>query len=151
MGGYSIAFDLVSTEYGWTDDVILDLTVRRFRQIVAAIRRRQYLRRREEISLVSWQARQFTSYIAAGYMIDGKKGNPALDAAQVLAYDEIEAAQIEEAQKRAVKGGLVYKDADAPADAPDVVEVVAQLPVNLPSQESVFNAFGDPSKWRARG
>jgi hypothetical protein len=38
------------------------------------------------------------SFIAAGYMTDGKHGNPALDAAQQLAIDEIEAAQLDHAK-----------------------------------------------------
>lgn len=138
----------MSSEYGWSDEQILDLSVRRLRQIVAAIRRRQLLRRREEISLFSWQTRQLASFTAAGYMTEKGKGNPALDAALRLAFDDIEAAQIEEAEMRSNNDGLVWgKDADG-KDV--VVEVVTQLPARLQSEASVLNAFGDPSKWRAR-
>lgn len=127
----------MSKEYGWTDDQIMDLPVVRFRQIVAAIRRRLYLRRREEISLTSWQTRQLASFIAAGYMIDSKKGNPALDAAQVLSFDEIEAAQLEEAR----------------AAIPEFDEqgnIIPIIPDNLPSTETAMSVFGNPDRWRAR-
>lgn len=145
----------MSKEYGWSDDQILDLTVRRFRQIVAAINRRNFLRRREEISLVSWQTRQLATYTAGGYMTDGK-GNAALDSAQVLAYDEIEEAQIEEAHLRSHKGGdLIYaKDEDGNTitdhrGRPVVAEIVADVKMN--NEFDVMTAFGDPTKWRGRG
>lgn len=131
--------------------MILDLTVRRFRQIVAAIHRRDLLRRREEISLTSWQTRQITTFVAGGYMIDSKKGNPALDMAQTLAFDEIEAAQIEEAKIRSASGGALVYGKDEETGEEKVVEIITSLPSNLQSQESVLNAFGDPSKWRGRG
>jgi hypothetical protein len=147
----------VSREYGWTDDQILDLPVRRFRQIVAAIRRRQFLRRREEIQLMSWQTRQITTFTAGGYMVDSKKGNPAFHYAQNLAFDEIEEAQLEEAQLRAARNGeLIYeKDEEGktvldPRGMPVVAEIVpAQSHMN--SDFDVMSAFGDPSKWKARG
>jgi hypothetical protein len=139
----------VSKEYGWSDDQILDLTVRRFRQIVAAIRRRLFLQRRDEISLMTWQTRQLASFVAAGYMTDGKHGNPALDAAQKLAFDEIEAEQIKEAEIRLHRGGeLIWGKDEEGKDT--VVEIVPDLS-NVQSDINVMNAFGDPSKWRARG
>lgn len=58
---------------------------------------------RHDKSMVSWQTRILASFIAGGYMVDGKTGNPALDAAQKLAFDDIEAAQIEDAAKATVK------------------------------------------------
>lgn len=147
----------MSKEYGWTDDQILDLTVRRFRQIVAAIQRRNFMKRREEIALISWQTRQLASFVAGGYMIDGKHGNPALDAAQILAYDEIERAQIEEASIASSRGGdLIYaKDEEGNAVLDEhgrlvVEEIVTDLS-NMNNELSVMSAFGDPSKWRGRG
>jgi hypothetical protein len=40
---------------------------------------------------MSWLARQLSSYVAAGYMTDGKE-NPAVDSAQKIGYDDIEVA-----------------------------------------------------------
>lgn len=99
LGGYSIAFDLISKEYGWTDDQIMELPIRTLRQKIAAINRRLYMKRREDISLVSWQTRQLASFIAGGYWVEGH--NKAFDQAQMLAYDKIERAQLEEFEMRA--------------------------------------------------
>jgi hypothetical protein len=38
--------------------------------------------------------------IAGGYMVDEKKGNPALDMAMKLAIDEIESAQLEDKESQ---------------------------------------------------
>jgi len=126
----------------------MDLTVRRFRQITAAIQRRQFMERRQQISLITWQTRQLASFTAGGYWVDGKKGNPALDAAQRLAYDEIEKAQIEESEARTGKGGnLVWGKNEKNEDV--VLEIVPDL-TSVRSELDVMGAFGDPGKWRAR-
>lgn len=138
----------MSKEYGWTDDQILDLTVRRFRQIVAAIRRRQLFERRERITLNSWMTRQLATFIAGGYMVDGKHGNPALDQARNLAFDDIEKLQLEESDLRNNRGGnLIYGKDEHGREV--VTEIVTDLS-NVKSDASVMAAFGDPSKWRAR-
>lgn len=59
------AFDLISAEYGWSDDVILDLTLRRIRQIVSAISQRQFLQRRLTDQQITWMARVVTSFMVA--------------------------------------------------------------------------------------
>lgn len=82
----------------------MELPVKRLRQIVAAINRRRYLRRREEINLISWQTRNLASFVAAGYMTEKGKGNPALDTASTLAFDEVEAEQIKESQTKTASG-----------------------------------------------
>lgn len=120
---------MVSKEYGWTDDVIMDLTVSRLRQILAAIERRSYLEQRRQTSLISWQTRQLATFIAAGYMTDGKKGNPAIKAAQSLAFDDIEAAQLEEAEIRATQ-------------QPRVTENKAG------SFERFMGSMGSPGSWK---
>lgn len=48
---------------------------------------------------MSWQTRVLATMIAGGYMIDAKKGNPALEAATKLAIDDLEAAQLEVAEQ----------------------------------------------------
>lgn len=61
----------------------------RFRQIAAAIQYRRYLAMREENGRVSWLARSIATFVAGGYMVDGD--NPAVEKAQQLAYDDVEA------------------------------------------------------------
>lgn len=92
MGGFAVAFDLVSQQYGWPDETIWDLPLARFRQITAAIQIRRYLQSRDESLRFSWLARHITHFIASGYMVDKGKENTAVTVASTLAYDDIEAA-----------------------------------------------------------
>ncbi len=66
----TIAFDLIIHEYGWSDEYILDLTIRRFRWAIEAIERRLKRDRKERTLLVQAQ----TTTIAAGFkvMVDKK-------------------------------------------------------------------------------
>lgn len=89
MGEFSSSYDLISSEYGWTNDQIDELPFARFQQIVSAIRVRKYFQQREENARFSWLGRSLASFIAAGYMTDGD--NPALDHAGKLAMDDVEA------------------------------------------------------------
>lgn len=119
--------------------------MKRFRQIVAAINRRNFLRRRDEISLLSWQTRHLASFIAAGYMTEKGKGNPGLDAASTLAFDEIEEEQIKESQMRTAGSGSTNSpmfDEDG-----EIIPILTKVR----SEFDVMNAFGDPSKWRGKG
>jgi hypothetical protein len=88
VGGYSAAYDLVASEYGWTDEQIGDLPLVRLRQITAAIQTRRYFAAREENSRTSWMTRTLASFIAGGYMTDGKSENKAATMASQLAIDE---------------------------------------------------------------
>ena len=90
MGAFSEEFDLIASEYGWSDEEILDLPFNRYLQIVSAIRVRKYMETREVSARFSWLARTISSFVAAGYMTDGD--NPAIDAAGQLAIDEVEQA-----------------------------------------------------------
>ena len=90
-----MAFDLVSSEYGWTDEEIGEVTVARLRQIVVAIRTRQFLASREENNRFSWLARSLGTLIAGGYMMEKGKENPGIKIAQKLAMDDIESALLE--------------------------------------------------------
>ncbi len=83
-------FDLISSEYGWSDKKIFNLPVARFNQIQAAIRTRRWMQSRQENGRFSWLARSLATYIAAGYMVEGE--NTAIADAAKLAMDEIEAA-----------------------------------------------------------
>lgn len=81
-------------------------------------------------------------------MVDGKKGNPALDQARNLAFDEIEKLQLEESDLRANRGGTLIWGTDE-SGKEVVTEIVTDLS-NVKSDAAVMAAFGDPSKWRAR-
>jgi hypothetical protein len=119
VGGYARAFDLISTEYGWTDEVIGDLTLVRLRQITAAIEHRQFALDRKEMSRMTWQTRSLAQFIAAGYMTDGE--NPGLALAGRLAFDEIEQAMIEEAEAQSLKPTVVSEHwtPDMPSESKD--------------------------------
>lgn len=82
-------YDLISSEYGWTDKEIGDLPFVRFRQIGAAIQLRRYEDDRAENLRVSWMTRTLAGFIAAGYMVEGE--NPAIENARKLALDPAEA------------------------------------------------------------
>lgn len=127
-----MAFDLVSKEYGWTDEQIMDLPLVRLRQITAAINRRNYWEQRREQNLTSWMTRQLASFIAAGYMTDGKSENKALKAAQMLAFDEIERLQLLAAEHM-VDDRPRGQSAQEPARG---------------SAERFMRTFGSPSRWR---
>jgi hypothetical protein len=119
----------------------LDLTVRRFRQIIAAIHRRQLFERRQQISLTSWQTRQLASFVAGGYMTDGKSGNPALDAAQRLAYDEIERHQLQEAEERLDRQDNLEFDEEG--------NIIPLLPnLKRGTAERFMGSFGNPQQWK---
>lgn len=66
----TVAFDLIVHEYGWSDEYILDLTIRRFRWAIESIERRLKFDRMERTLLVEAQ----TTTIAAGFkvMVDKK-------------------------------------------------------------------------------
>lgn len=98
VGGYARAYDLISTEYGWTDEAIGDLTLLRLRQITASIEMRKWAEFRKVQALTTWQTRTLATFTAAGYMTDGE--NPAVEAAGRIAYDELEEALLEEAEIR---------------------------------------------------
>lgn len=65
VGPFSRAFDLISSEYGWDDEVILDKTLRRIRQILATITLRRRELMRQDRLLMSWQTRSLAMVVAA--------------------------------------------------------------------------------------
>jgi hypothetical protein len=64
-GTISRSFDLISSEYGWDDEVILDKTLRRIRQITVDISLRLESRRKERRLELSWQTRSLAMVMAA--------------------------------------------------------------------------------------
>jgi hypothetical protein len=64
LGPWAYVFDTISHEYGWDDDRILDTTVGRLGQIIAAIERRRESDDRLRRSELSWQTRSLAQMIA---------------------------------------------------------------------------------------
>jgi hypothetical protein len=58
-------FDLISAEYGWRDEEILEVPLCRLRQIADTIRRRQEQARNERLIVAEWQARSISSFVAS--------------------------------------------------------------------------------------
>lgn len=58
-------FDLVSQQYGWRDEDILDLPLCRLRQIADTIQRRLELDRHERLKVAEWQTRSLASFVAS--------------------------------------------------------------------------------------
>lgn len=56
--------DKIQGEYGWTDDQVLNLTVRRAVQINESISQRLELRKWEDLKITEWQTRQLATMIA---------------------------------------------------------------------------------------
>lgn len=102
---------------------------------------------------MTWQTRQLATFTAGGYMVDAKTGNPAIAAAQTLAFDEIEKAQIEEAENRSSpennRGGLVYGKDEHGRDA--VIEIIPDMSnVKVGSFEQFLGSAGNPYRWAGR-
>ena len=90
MGGFSSAFDLISSEYGWHDDQILDLTLARMQQIVSTISIRTQSASRERKLELSWAVRTLASFVAAGYQTEDN--SEAMEAVSNISIDDIEQA-----------------------------------------------------------
>lgn len=126
----------MSEAYGWTDEEINNLTLRRFRQVTAAIRRRRYLEDRERKSLLSWQTRTLAGFIAGGYQIEEGKENPGLELVKKIAIDHIEETQLEELAESGEgfegRGPAIEAGSDG---------------IAVGSFENFLGAFGDPKRW----
>lgn len=96
VGGFSTAYDLVASEYGWTDEQIGELPLVRLRQITATIQRRRFLNSREENARFSWLGRNIAQFVAAGFMVAEGQENKALAQAGLLAMDDIERAMLKD-------------------------------------------------------
>ncbi len=59
---------------------------------MSAIQLRQYREERKENSRFSWMTRTLAQFAAAGYMIEKGQENKALNQAERLAFDDVEAA-----------------------------------------------------------
>lgn len=76
--------DLISSSYGWSDDQILDLTLPRMRQIVAAIQQREYVDQLAHRGTISWQTRTLAQIISLTVPFGKGDKNPLLDLADQI-------------------------------------------------------------------
>src|SRR6185437_16310187 len=89
LGSFSAAFDLLSHEYGWTDEYILDLPLCRLRQCIAAASARRRAGALARLKLAELQVKTVCSFIGAQAWIDTDQTggrNPLVEAAQALDF-----------------------------------------------------------------
>lgn len=67
---------MIEAEYHWTDEVVMDLTVRRVVQILASIRERHRVLRLERHAVTEWQTKVLAGFIANTVPIPKGKKNP---------------------------------------------------------------------------
>lgn len=84
---------------------------------------------------MSWQTRQLATFTAMGYWVEGN--NPAVSAAQSLAFDKIEVAELKEAEEQRENTPF---DPENPPEAD----------VQRGSFERFLGSMGNPSRWAGR-
>lgn len=73
VGGYSRLFDLIQSQYNWTDEEVLNLHLCRALQIMEVIERRKKDERLHNQTITEWQTRSLAVFIAASSMSPSKK------------------------------------------------------------------------------
>lgn len=63
MGSFSRVFHKISSAYGWSDNKIKKLTIRRMRQISAEIDQAAWIEKYHQRQLVAWQTRMLCSWL----------------------------------------------------------------------------------------
>lgn len=71
---------MVAAEYGYTDDVLLRIPLRRLRQMIAAILDRQHYKSVREWEMTKWQTRSICQFVSLTIETTGGN-NPIYDAA----------------------------------------------------------------------
>lgn len=64
MGFFPTLIDMYQTEYGWSDEVVLNLTLRRAVQIKESIEQRRELLKWEQYKLLEWQTQILATMVA---------------------------------------------------------------------------------------
>jgi len=82
VGGFARLYDLISSEYGWTDEQISEISVARARQILATIELRIKASFAQRASLTEWSTKRIVEFIAATVPTQQGKTNKLLDYAQ---------------------------------------------------------------------
>lgn len=75
---------MISSEYNWTDEYILDIPICRARQIAANIEARRKDEFRQQALLVEWSTRSIVQYVAATVPTAKGKSNELLKSASKL-------------------------------------------------------------------
>jgi hypothetical protein len=70
---FARTFDLISAEYGWTDEQILDLTMERIAQVREVIWERRRIERHRDLVAREVELKTLASFIAAGPSKGGVK------------------------------------------------------------------------------
>ena len=86
VGALARSFDLISAEYGWSDNALLDLSLSRIRQITIAIMQRHAAEHFRQRRLLNWQTQTLATYVAGAAMTDGES-NPLLEEACKIDID----------------------------------------------------------------
>lgn len=115
LGGFSRALDLISSEYHWVDEQILDLSLTRFRQIFAAIKERKWGEALQRKELSAWQIRTVCEFIACTVPFQGEEGeevkNPLLHAARFIGLNSKQRKELLSFEEdEPVDDGDVYVD-----------------------------------------
>lgn len=76
--------DLISSEYGWDSEMILNLPIRRFRQIVATITERKLIKVDLDNKRALSHTKIICSFIAQTIPLEEGQKNPLLELAQQL-------------------------------------------------------------------
>lgn len=63
MGSFSRVFHKISSAYGWDDKKILNLTIKRMRQISAEIDQADWIEKFHHRQLIAWQTRMICSWL----------------------------------------------------------------------------------------
>jgi hypothetical protein len=124
LGGFSRAFDLISSSYGWSDDAIMDLTVGRTRQILAAISERMRNQDIVKRLYIEWQTKTL------GFLMAG------------LAWDAKQATKIHKAVERIKFADVPGGQRTAEKESPRRLVEGEKAPDDLPSAEGIFAMFG---------
>ncbi len=90
VGPMARAFDLISSEYGWDDEIILNKTLKRIRQILATITLRKKQQQKEHRLSLSWQTRSLAMVMAAS---GGNANEEIMKYASSLTIDNEEYAE----------------------------------------------------------
>lgn len=71
---------MISSQYNWTDERILDLPICRIRQIVKDIEKRLKAERLRQDLVLEWQTRTLAAFISGTVRVEKGSKNPLLEA-----------------------------------------------------------------------
>lgn len=87
VGFFATLMDRIQHAYGWDDDQVLNLTVRRAVQISESILQREEIDRWERNRVLEWQTRNLAVASVIGAMMDDKDKTKIIEQFQSLSLD----------------------------------------------------------------